>query len=91
MFCEYSYCHKFFKHQLSNSYKEENIDSSNTQIYDRALAWLCTGTAIKKKWRWGWEWVASCMCPNLFLLVTEILSSEGQNAINVIPWRGQTG
>ena len=91
MFCGYSYCHHFFKHQISKSYKEEKIDSSNTQIDDRALAWLCTGTAIKNTWRWGWEWNASCMCPNLFLLVTEILNSDGQNAINVIPWRGQTG
>lgn len=48
MFCGYSYCHQFFKHQISKSYKEEKIDSSNTQIDDRALAWLCTGTAIKK-------------------------------------------
>jgi hypothetical protein len=42
-------------------------------------------------WRWRWEWDASFMCPSLFLLVTDILNSDGQHAINVIPWRGQTG
>jgi hypothetical protein len=79
---------------LSSIFKTSNINiiqSNNAQIYDRALAWLCTGTAMQKIWRWGWEWDASFMCPNLLLLVTDILNSDGQHAINAIPWRGQTG
>ena len=36
----------------SNIKTEErgNIDTTNTQIHDRQLSWLCTGTSIKKKW-----------------------------------------
>ena len=35
--------------------ERDNIDTTNTQIHDRPLSWLSTGTSIKKMISKGWN------------------------------------
>jgi len=39
---------KQFQNQIRKSFNRGKIDTPNTQIHDRSLPWLSTGTSIKK-------------------------------------------